>query len=700
MSSIIIKVLLLLFTCFQYVTPVSAMNGHTIAFRDVPTPVMLIDNHFAIVDISTPYLVALNLDAENCVGKDVGDLVRSRLDVEQAAQLITAIMITFTTNDCRELEVRDRNRRHFWHVRVCPWRAASKSRRFVDRFKGQHYVTMQVVDLTHLVTQSSRMQLAAMSADIYHKIVSNIQDYAIFMLSPKGHVMSWNSGAAAMMQYEEEEIEGVHFSVFFREEDKANDEPNEELALTLTNQKRQFEGWRVRKDGSEFCCAISLQPLYNDDHSLIGFIKVTQDLTQRKQAEHALLEAHDQAASLKEQFLATASHEIRSPLTSVLGNIDVLLKTASEPTSANVLLSDQKEILSNIRQSGEFLSNFVNDLLDFFKGEAKAIKLASSRIHIRDMIEALADSFRKRTVVPIYTTISEDVPPVVVGDSSKLQQVITNLLANAIKFTHTGGITIAVHRRITSEIDLTRMRRKQKVSLLVSVSDTGIGLTDKQIGRLFIPFSQANKGIAERYGGTGLGLAICKQCVELMNGKIWVESEKGVGSTFKFTMDLEIATPSYDDNENVEANAQMTAVNLLAPCQIVIVDDNKSIRDVLSRIVKIGGMHSMTFNDGTEVVAYVESIVRENRRADPFIILMDIEMPIMSGHEATRLIHSMSPWARQIPIIGVTANAMKEDRQACLDAGMVGYLSKPFTIKQVLDQINQARIVSVESEIV
>ena len=428
--------------------------------------------------------------------------------------------------------------------------------------------------------------------------------------------------------------------------------------------------------------------MYDEQQKHIGFVKVTRDMTHRKRAEAAMLAAYEHAAEMKHGFLAVASHELRSPLTVIITAIEHLLALHHG--------DEQKDIMMDIKRAGVHLKKMVDNLLNYNQMAANAYRLSLSEIDLRRVVKSLANEYEKRSEVPIHYHVSPDVPTVLVGDMSRLQQVMSNILSNAIKFTKQGWIKISVHLRRKSASTLTESSpTAPKVSLLVRIEDTGIGLSPEQMDRLFIPFSQADDTIAGLYGGTGLGLSICKQCVELMNGRIWVESEKGKGSAFIFTLDMEIGDGTKAAAKRHASSASKERKILpVIPCKVVVVDDNEMIRRVMLRSLMTEGISPLSFTDGAEVVTYFEQVARQYEQdlvpKDDYIILMDVEMPNLNGLDATRKLLSMSPIAEHIAVIGVTANAMHGDRYACGEAGMIGYLSKPFKADQLASQINAA----------
>lgn len=696
---IFLTLLLCIFIC-QLVCATDEFTFYKRAFQCNPTPTILLDQNYNIVEVSDSYLKILKLTRTECLTFNAIDLIRERLLPEEADKMINALQASSpNTRESRAVEIRDRRGQHFWRCHTRPWPhpssdSESNTMKKVASFlrsggKGQQkepesrfFITLQVTDLTDLVSHNSRMHENAVAADIYHLIVSNIEDYAIFMLGIDGTVQTWNKGAQRMMQYDEEEVIGNHFGMFFKTDDQLDGEPEKELEGALSGMQRNLDGWRVRKDGETFLCSISIQPIFRDDGTHLGFVKVTRDLTNRKKAETAMLEAYEQAAHLKQDFIAVASHEIMSPLTGVLACIELLQLT--NPTG------DQKDLMDRMKGAGERLLQIVQDLLTYSKLDARAVSLSSSNIVIRDMLRHLIQQYRAKATVPIYLRISEDVPSVVVSDSSRLQQVISNLVDNAVKFTAEGSIEVSVHVRRRSSV--TSSSDRSGCSLLVRIKDTGIGLTSEQIDRLFVPFSQADPTISRDYGGTGLGLSICKQCVELMKGRIWVESEKGKGSTFSFTMDLDTGERLPEETPvSTEAVEEMIESLPRKPVKIIVVDDNDSVRRIVVRLLYLAGLVTKDFTDGTYVVEYFRKLSETIPYANDHIVLMDVEMPLMNGIDATRAIHQL-PQMERVPVIGVTANALLSDQNECFEAGMTGFISKPFKREQLLNRIHEEQV--------
>ena len=367
-----------------------------------------------------------------------------------------------------------------------------------------------------------------------------------------------------------------------------------------------------------------------------------------RQARHAMLEA----ARAKAEFVANVSHEVRTPMTAILGMTDLALETE--------LTAEQREYLTAVRSAADELLALLEDLLDF--SALDACRLAVQRVPF-SLRESVGDSVRTHEPraqdrdLALTCEIAPSVPDAVVGDPRRLRQVIAKLVDNAIKFTAQGGVAVRVDAEVAAD----------EVLLHCSVADTGIGIPREQQETIFEPFVQGDGSATRRYGGTGLGLAIASDVVQLMGGNIWVESEAGRGSTFHFTARLaqEPLSPPAPDRRPAPLRGGAGGLHVL------LAEDNAVNRKVAVRLLEKRGHTVVAVEDGRQALRALDG-----ERFD--IALMDVQMPEMDGFEATAAVRARERVeGGHLPIVALTAYAMKGDRERCLEAGMDAYVAKP-----------------------
>ncbi len=410
-------------------------------------------------------------------------------------------------------------------------------------------------------------------------------------------------------------------------------------------------------------------------HAMIQIEDITQtvlrEATLRSQTrelelrEEELIKSREEAfraSTTKGEFLANMSHEIRTPLNAIIGLTTLAMESRTPQQQAGYL--------AKIESAGNSLLSLINDILDFSKIEAGKLELESIPFALQEAVNHLYDLFSapaREKNLAFKVEIAPGVPNYLLGDGVRLKQILINLVNNAVKFTTDGSITVQV-----GMFDGARVANGE-VALHFQVKDTGIGLEEEQIPRLFQSFTQADGTTSRRFGGTGLGLAICKRLVEMMNGEIWVESHKDRGSNFQFSACFKLSDAAKSDHHAASAlHGSRNSPGMeeeLAGLRILLVEDNKINQEVAAETLRRAGMEVTIANNGRQALDLLESSSVDG-------ILMDIQMPVMDGFAASRAIrHDLG--LVDIPIIAITANALSGDRERCLESGMTDYITKP-----------------------
>jgi|GEM_PF-928797 len=402
-----------------------------------------------------------------------------------------------------------------------------------------------------------------------------------------------------------------------------------------------------------------------------GAIAVVTDLTERKHMEEAVAAARDQAlegSRLKSEFLAMMSHEIRTPMNGIIGVAQILLESNLD--------EEQREFAAIIAHEAYALLDILNDILDFSKIEAGHLVLESEALNLHDVLEKIIESQQTAAGgkgLVLDAAVSPEVPPLVLGDTGRLRQVLLNLIGNAIKFTPQGKVSVEI---------TPVYREADHIMLQFAVRDTGIGIPPEVQNRLFEPFVQGNDSVTRKYGGTGLGLAITRRLVELMGGKVHVDSVPGQGSNFSFTAHFLLPNPESVTALSSASTSGVLEHPVLPPGKtILLVEDNLVNQDVALMQLRLLGYDAEAVGDGRTAVEVYSA--NPERFA---LILMDIQLPRMDGLAASEAIRSAEASnGHRVPIIAVTANAMSGDRERCLHAGMDDYIAKPVRMEVLQD---------------
>ncbi len=423
------------------------------------------------------------------------------------------------------------------------------------------------------------------------------------------------------------------------------------IALARKQGHAAMDWQGLRQDGSVFSAEIALHAMQLEGRPMIQAIM--RDVSERQASEaarEAARQAALQAARTKTEFVATVSHEIRTPMHGILGMSDLLLKTPLD--------SQQRDYALMLKNSAGGLLNIINDILDFSKIEAGKLVIESVAFSPNALLQGLFDLFQARALeknITLKLSLPGNSPPALLGDPTRLRQVLLNLLDNAVKFTPQGEVELSAAYQTDGNRSVCRF----------AVADTGIGVADDSIVQVFEAFSQADSSTTRLFGGTGLGLTISKQLAELMGGTLQVESRQGEGS--RFTLELSLLQSALP---MPEPSAKTNALQLRG--RLLIVEDHPVNQKLLAYQLTAMGLQHVLANNGSEAL--------ERYQTDTFdLVFMDWQMPKMDGLEATRRIRQMEGGNRHVPIIALTAHASPEFRKTCLAAGADDYLSKPYS---------------------
>jgi PAS domain S-box-containing protein len=529
---------------------------------------------------------------------------------------------------------------------------------------------IRIAGIAEEITERKRAdQILRNSEEKFRELAENIQEVfwmmppaadAILYLSP-AYEQIWGRTCESVYQNPMAWAEAIH-------------PDDQEKARALAT--KQLQGDPVENEyriltpsGQEKWIRSRAFPIRNQDGELIRIVGTAEEITERKRIEEEMIQARegaDAANRAKSRFLANMSHEIRTPMNGVVGMNQLLLETDLTP--------EQRQYAEVAQESGRSLLSLIDDILDLSKIEAGKVTLENREFDLARTVQVALEILRAKANskgIYIDSHVSHKIPSLLCGDAHRLRQVLTNLVANAIKFTEHGGITL------TAELE---SRRGRTATVRFAIADTGIGINPNRIAALFSPFVQADTSTTRKYGGTGLGLTISKQLVEMMGGTIGANSQEDHGSTFWFTAvfeDLGSGGPQSGNNTRpTTVHAPHSPMRIGHGERVLVAEDNPTNRLVILAQLKKLGYKAEAVDNGALAV---DAVLRGNYQ----LVMMDCEMPVMDGYEATR--HIRLSVQSRIPIVALTANAMAADREKCLNAGMSDFLAKPLEIPRLAE---------------
>ena len=645
-------------------------------FDLTPLPLLILSPTRHITRASSRFFTEWNVAANDCVGQELLPFVDRQLQPRRPthlAQLTTAVDEAIAARAERTSEpLNSRNHASSWTARVVPI--------FNDDELLSIVLEWHKGPPNPAEDESDELVKPGLSTDeAFRILVQVVKDYAMFLLDTKGYIASWNTGAELLKGYTQDDIIGKHFSIFYGKEDLDIKKPEMELEICLREGRVEDEGWRYRKDGSRFWANVIITAVYkNGVH--VGFGKVTRDLTERKSAESRLVAAYEESEKLKSEFLANMSHEIRTPMHGMLAACTLLLDTS--------LSARQHEIVNIIDESGQVLLQVINDILDYSKLTSGSFSIHSDVFGITSIVTSVVRSVQTTLPPTVHFELflAPNLPRSVQGDPLRYRQILQNIIGNAAKFTDRGSIRVRVSVSHEDEANYT---------VLTEVTDTGIGIPDIATASLFTPFTQFDSTTTKRYKGTGLGLSIAKSLTELLGGRIgYRPNPERHGSIFWFTArfnkiksleqmhDWKKLMPNENrsaaglpDDDVEELRKQLEAVS--STKNLLVVEDNLINQKVMLGMLRtIGFKNTALATNGAEALKMVRG-----KPAAYDIVLMDINMPIMGGHQASTEIRA---GGIHVPIVAMTAYALKGDRERCLEHGMNDYIAKPIDKKRLI----------------
>ncbi|HNI43772.1 MAG TPA: PAS domain S-box protein [Chitinophagales bacterium] len=539
---------------------------------------------------------------------------------------------------------------------VFPMKVSSK----LVPFQGDEAVAITIQDITY----DKKVEQELIESVLRYRRLFEESNDAIYITSVRGNMLEVNQAWLDLFGYEQEEVPRISALHLYAD---PNDRNKFAEVISQYGSVSNYEVTLLKKNGMPIECMLSTTTRRNMEGEIIGYQGIIRDITERKRTQDLVRkkEIAEKSAMLKEQFLANMSHEIRTPMNAVIGFSNLLGET--------ILNTEQQKYLNGIRTASEHLLVIINDILDFSKIEAGRLNIETIDFSLPDVLNNVYQTFRFKAQeknLDLVLQSEDSLPTYLVGDPTRIMQILLNLVSNAIKFTQQGSVTIDT--RLFSE-------DAQTATIGFTVRDTGMGIPQEKLSTVFDSFTQVSDSTTRKFGGTGLGLTISKKLVEMQGGVISVKSEVGKGSSFMFVIKFKKSTHAPRTNSTNLSNDPL--IKTLGQLDILLVEDNELNQVVAVETIKKWGQ-DIRIDVAPNGKVAIEKL--QQQRYD--IVLMDVQMPVMDGLSATKYIRS-ELGLTELPILAMTAFATSGEAERTINAGMNDYISKPFNPKKLYKKI-------------